>query len=211
MNVRFWFDPLCPWCWITSHWVDEVTRHRDVTVDWRSISLRVRNEGRALDPEYAQKVGPAMERGFALLRVVEALRAAGRADQVRPTYLEFGRHFHHDDDGLTFDVGDALAKAGVDTDFANAYDDESWDEHVRTSTWEAEDIAGDDVGTPIVAFDVDGQWRGYFGPVIPAVPDTEQSLRLWDGLEAMVGVDDFYELKRTRAVGPDLSSVRLDR
>lgn len=211
MNVRFWFDPLCPWCWITSHWVDEVARHRDIDVDWRSISLRVRNEDRALDPEYARRAGPAMERGFALLRIVEALRAAGHADQVRAAYLEFGRHFHHDEDGLTFDVGDALAKAGIDPGFADAYDDESWDEHVRTSTWDAEAIAGDDVGTPIVAFEVDGEWRGYFGPVIPAVPDTAQALRLWDGLEAMVGVDGFYELKRTRTVGPDMASVSLDR
>lgn len=211
MDVRFWFDPLCPWCWITSFWIDEVARHRDITVDWRPISLKVRNEGRELDPEYAEKVQPAMERSFALLRVVEAMRAAGRADRVRDVYVEFGRHFHHDEDGLTFDVADALAKAGVDPTFADAYDDESWDEHVRRSTRDAEDVAGDDVGTPIIAFEVDGEWRGYFGPVIPSVPDTEQSLRLWDGLEAMVRVDGFYELKRTRTVGPDMSSVSLDR
>ena len=211
MNVRFWFDPLCPWCWITSHWVDEVSRHRDVDVDWRSISLMVRNEGRDLDPEYAAKVDQPMLRSFALLRIVEKMRLEGAAHQVRDAYLEFGRHFHHHDDGLTFDIEDALAKAGVDTAFAAAYDDEDLDELVRRSTHEAEQIAGDDVGTPIVAFEVDGEWRGYFGPVIPAVPDTEQSLRLWDGLAAMVQVDGFYELKRTRTVGPDLDSVSLDR
>lgn len=211
LDVRFWFDPLCPWCWITSHWIDEVAAHRDVTVDWRSISLKVRNEGRELDPAYAEKHAPAMERSYGLLRIVEALRASGRADLVRPLYLELGRHFHHDDDGLTFDVEDALVKAGVDPTLAGAYDDETWDEHVRTSTREAEDVAGDDVGTPIVAFEVDGAWRGYFGPVLPAVPSTGQALRLWDGLEAMVGVDGFYELKRTRSVGPDMGSVTLDR
>lgn len=211
MNVRFWFDPLCPWCWITSHWVDEVVRHRDVDVDWRSISLMVRNEGRDLEPDYADKVQQPMLRAFGLLRIVEKMRLEGAADQIRDVYLEFGRHFHHHDDGLTFDIEDALAKAGVDTAFAGAYDDEELDGLVRRSTHEAEQVAGDDVGTPIVAFEVDGEWRGYFGPVIPAVPDTEQSLRLWDGLAAMVQVEGFYELKRTRTVGPDLQSVSLDR
>jgi hypothetical protein len=211
VDVRFWFDPLCPWCWITSHWMDEVERHRDIRVDWRSISLKVRNEGRELDPEYARKVQPAMDRSFGLLRVVEAMRDAGLAGRVRDVYVEFGRHFHHGDDGLTFDVEDALAKVDVDTELAGAYDDDAWDEAVRASTREAEEVAGDDVGTPIVAFRAAGEWRGYFGPVIPSVPDTEQSLRLWDGLEAMVGVDGFYELKRTRTVGPDMDSVSLDR
>jgi hypothetical protein len=211
VDVRFWFDPACPWCWITSHWIDEVAEHRDVTVDWRSISLKVRNEGRDLDPDYAKKVGPALERSHGLLRIVEAMREAGQADRIRDAYLAFGRHIHHDEDGLTFDIEDTLRKADVDPAFAGAYDDEDLDQLVRARTREAEDVAGDDVGTPIIAFEVDGVWRGYFGPVIPAVPDTAQALRLWDGLEAMVAVDGFYELKRTRTVGPDLDTVSLDR
>lgn len=211
MNVRFWFDPLCPWCWITSHWLDEVAQHRDLDVDWRSISLKVRNEGRELDPEYEERVNPAMERSFGLLRIVEALRHAGQADRIRDLYIEMGRHFHHDDDGLTFDIEDALAKAGVDETFAGAYDDPSWNEHVRASTREAEAVAGDDVGTPIIAIEVDGEWRGYFGPVLPSVPRTEEAVQMWDGLVAMIEVEGFYELKRTRTVGPDMDSVVLDR
>lgn len=212
MDVRFWFDPICPWCWITSHWLDEVAPRRDLDVDWRSISLKVRNEGRELDPEYEAKVRPAIERSFGLLRVVEAVREAGHGDRIRDLYLEMGRHFHHhDDDGLTFDIEVTLVKAGVDGSFAAAYDDPSWNEHVRASTVEAETVAGDDVGTPIVAFEVDGQWRGYFGPVLPAVPRGEDAVRLWDGLAAMIQVEGFYELKRTRTLGPDMSSVVLDR
>lgn len=210
MHVRFWFDPICPWCWITSHWLDEVAPRRDLDVDWRSISLKVRNEGRELDPEYEAKVRPAMERSFGLLRVVEAARGAGHGDRIRDLYLEMGRHFHHDDDGLTFDVEDVLVKSGIDGALAGAYDDPSWNEHVRASTREAEAVAGDDVGTPIVAFEVDGEWRGYFGPVLPAVPRGEDALRLWDGLAAMIQVEGFYELKRTRTLGPDMASVALD-
>ena len=209
VQVRFYFDPLCPWCWITSFWMDEVCAHRDVQVDWRSISLKVRNEAHELDADYEQKIAEPVERSFRLLRVVEALRAGGHDDVVRDVYVEFGRHVHHADDGMDFDVAAALEAAGADPSFATAHDDDKWDDAVRESTREAEDVAGQDVGTPIVAFEVDGQWKGFFGPVLPVVPRGAEALQLWDGLRAMVEVDGFYELKRTRTIGPDLESVRL--
>lgn len=209
MDVRFYFDPLCPWCWVTSFWLDEVTEHRDVAVDWLSISLKVRNEGKDLDPEYAEKVAEPMDRSFRLLRVVEALRDAGEHDVVRPVYREFGRHFHHGDDGegLRFDVRPALEQAGADPSFADAYDDARWDAAVRGSTKEAEEAAGDDVGTPIIAWDVRGRWTGYFGPVIPHLPETEDALQLWDGFVKIVQTPGFFELKRTRDVSLDLSTL----
>lgn len=215
MQVRFYFDPLCPWCWITSHWLHgEVAPHRDLQIDWRPISLKVRNEHKELDEEYYQRHIPAMNRSFNLLRIVEALRADGKADKVHDVYLEFGRHFHHDEDGLEFDVADALRAAGVDAGYATAYDDPQWDTAVRAATKEAEEVAGDDVGTPIIAFEVDlgdgrTEWKGYFGPVIPAVVKGDAALRLWDGLAALVQTEGFYELKRTRTIGPDLSTVDL--
>ncbi len=210
MQVRFYFDPLCPWCWITSHWLhDEVEPNRDITVDWRPISLKVRNEGKDLDPGYA-KFLPVMERSFGLLKVVEALRADGQADRIHDVYMAFGRRFHHEDDGMTFDVARALTDIGIDATFADAMDDPRWDDAVRASTAEAEAVAGDDVGTPIIAYEVQGEWKGYFGPVIPAVPRGDAALRLWDGLSALIETDGFYELKRTRTVGTDMSSVHLD-
>lgn len=209
MDVRFYFDPLCPWCWVTSFWLDEVARHRDVTVDWRSISLMVRNEDKELDPSYAAQVRTPMERSFNLLRVVEALRDAGEQHLVRPVYEQFGRHFHHGErgEGMRFDVAAALDRAGVDPSYAHAYGDQRWDEAIRASTAEAEEVAGDDVGTPIVAWRVDGRWTGYFGPVIPRLPDTEQALRLWDGLVLLVETPGFFELKRRRDVPLDLGSL----
>ncbi len=209
MDVRFYFDPLCPWCWVTSFWLDRVAPHRDVAIDWRPISLKVRNEDKQLDPEYAERVQPAMERSFRLLRVVESLRAEGHADLVRPVYVEFGRHFHHggEGEGMSFDVATALQDAGADPAFAAAYDEDRWDDAVRASTTEAEDAAGDDVGTPIIAWLVDGAWKGFFGPVIPQLPDTEQSLRLWDGFTMVVETPGFFELKRQRDVGLDLDSL----
>lgn len=207
MDVRFYFDPLCPWCWVTSFWLDEVVQHRDVDVDWKPISLKVRNEDRELDPQYAEKYREPMERSFALLRVVEALRAGGQQDLVRPFYVEVGRHLHHGEDGMTFDVGDALAAAGADRSFVDALDDQEWDAAVRASTEEAEDAAGDDVGTPIISWSVDGEWKGYFGPVIPSLPTTEQALRLWDGFVLLVETPGFFELKRKRDVDLDLGSL----
>lgn len=213
MQVRFYFDPLCPWCWVTSFWLDEVAPQRDLQIDWRSISLKVRNESKELDPGYARLL-PAMERSFGLLRVIEALRADGRADRIREVYVEFGRHFHHGEDGLDFDVAEALVAVGVDPAFAAALVDERWDEAVRTSTKEAEQIAGDDVGTPIIAIEKaahggEGVWTGYFGPVIPSVVRGAAGLRLWDGLVALMGTDGFFELKRTRDVDLDLASTGL--
>lgn len=214
MQVRFYFDPLCPWCWITSHWLhDEVAPHRDLDIDWRPISLMVRNEGSVPDgpeqEEYLEKHAAPMKRSFGLLRIVEALREDGKAAVVHDVYMAFGKHFHHAEDGLEFDIGQALTEAGVDPSYAKAYDDTAYDVAVRASTKEAEEVAGDDVGTPIISFEVDGEWKGYFGPVIPQVVRGEAALRLWDGLDALIRTDGFYELKKTRTVGPDLSTVDL--
>jgi hypothetical protein len=212
MQVRFYFDPLCPWCWITSHWVDEVAPHRDLDVDWRPISLLVRNEGKDLDPAYRERALPAMQHTFGLLRIVEAMRAGGQADRIRDAYLAMGRHLHDPDlvrgpEALAYDIGALLASGGVDASWAEAYDDTAFDAAVRASTAEAEAVAGDDVGTPIIAYRVGEEWKGYFGPVIPTVPRGDQALRLWDGLAALIETDGFYELKRTRDVGPDIASV----
>lgn len=210
MQVRFYFDPLCPWCWITSHWLhDEVAPHRDIDIDWRPISLLVRNEGRDTGDDVERHMAP-MQRSFGLLRIVEALRADGKAATIHDVYMAFGRHFHHDDDAMEFDIAQALEHAGADPAYAEAYDDTAHDTAVRASTREAEDIAGDDVGTPIISFEVDGVWKGYFGPVIPQVVRGDAALRLWDGLDALIRTDGFYELKRTRDVGPDMTSVQLD-
>ena len=104
----------------------------------------------------------------------------------------------------------AMRETTISTVFSTP-DDDQWDEAVRASTEEAEAAAGDDVGTPVIAWEVDGQWKGFFGPVIPSLPDTEQALRLWDGFVMLVETPGFFELKRTRtrgpAVGGDVTSL----
>lgn len=205
MDVRFYFDPICPWCWITSRWLaEEVAPARDLDVDWRSISLLVRNEDKDLSPEHLA----AVQFTNNLLRVAEAMRDAGRSGDIGAFYTEVGNRIHRDGD-RDFTAADTLAAAGLDTSFAGAFDDATWDAAVRAGTKEAEEVAGDDVGTPIIAYEVSGadgstEWKGYFGPVIPEVPRGDDALRLWDGLSLLIKTDGFYELKRTRTVGPQI-------
>lgn len=201
MQVRFYFDPLCPWCWITSRWLrDVVAPERDIDIDWRPISLFVRNED---NPDLPEQYRAPARTTMNWLRVVEAMRAKGDAALVDALYTELGTRIHVGE-SLDFDVTEALDAAGVDAAYAAAFDDDSLDDAVRASTQEATDVAGDDVGTPIIAYEVDGEWKGYFGPVIPAVVEGEAGLRLWDGLSMLIETDGFYELKKTRTVGPQI-------
>jgi hypothetical protein len=143
-----------------------------------------------------------------MLRVLESVRAAaatpeaGNAD-VFKLYWELGSRIHHDKD-VDFDIGDALASVGLDTAHAAAAGDDSWDTVIRAGMDDGLGLVGTDVGTPIIATENSGGERaGYFGPVITEVPTQDASLKMWDALMAMMDVDGFFELKRTRTDGPN--------
>lgn len=207
MKIEFWVDPGCPFCWATARWaVDEVAPHRDLDITWRPISLLFKNEP---DPDSRWYESSRFTHG--LLRVMESVRATTGNDDVFRLYWEFGARIHHDKE-TPFDPGDALATVGLDVGHAAAFDDDGWDDVIRSSMDEALDLVGDDVGTPIIAFDdSSGVRRGYFGPVISRIPSTEQSLAMWDALVAMMDVDSFFELKRTRTEGPQPGDRPLPR
>jgi hypothetical protein len=143
-----------------------------------------------------------------MLRVIEAVRAAASTpdagnDDVFRLYWELGSRIHHDDD-LDFDIADALAAVGLDRSHATAADDDRWDSVIRASMDDGLGLVGNDVGTPIIATtNPHGTRVGYFGPVITQVPPTEQSLSMWDALIALMDVDGFVELKKTRTSGPN--------
>ena len=203
-HIEFWIDPACPFCWTTARWVvDEVQPHRDVKVTWRSISLLFKNQPPEDSPYYASSM-----KTHRMLRVIEAVRAAATSaeqsdDDVFRLYWELGARIHHDGD-LDFDIADALATVGLDTAHASAADDEAWDAVIRASMDDGLGLVGNDVGTPIIATtSSDGSRVGYFGPVITKVPPTDQSLKMWDALIAMMDVDGFFELKKTRTSGPN--------
>jgi hypothetical protein len=199
MKIDLWVDPICPFCWATARWaVDEVQPHRDLDIAWRPISLLFKNEPDVDSPWYDANLFT-----HGLLRVMESVRTTDGNDGVFRLYWEFGSRIHHDEE-MPFDPAGALGAVGLDTAHAAAFDDDSWDPVIRTAMDDAIELVGHDVGTPIIAMDAsDGRRAGYFGPVISRIPPTEQSLKMWDALVAMMDVDSFFELKRTRSEAPD--------
>lgn len=199
-DVEFWIDPICPWCWVTANWiVSEVAPRRNLRITWQPISLLFKN-----NPEPGSDGHTNLTATLRMLRVLEAIRAELGDEAVFDWYWQCGARIHYDKD-RHFDLAEALAKAGFDTRFAAAGDDESYDVEIRRRMDEGLALVGNDVGTPIIAFECpDGVKRGMFGPVITRVPSTDEALRVWDALEALTLMDGFWEFKRTRTEGPDL-------
>jgi len=199
VRVRFWVDPACPFCWMTSRWLVRVAPHRGLAVEWLPISLLWKNAATPENPWYE-----AMVASHGLLRLMEAVRATAGADRVGDLYTEYGRRLHVRGERRV-DPAEALASVGLEAGLAAAVDDEAWDVPVRTAMDEGLALVGEDVGTPIIAVAHParpGVEVGLFGPVITELPDVEASLRLWDGFLAMVATDGFFELKRTRTAAP---------
>jgi len=200
VQLEFWIDPACPWCWVTSRWALDVAPHRDLDITWRSISLKVKNDVQSDSPFY-----DAVVYTHGLLRVLEAVRAGEGDAPLGGLYTVFGEHIHHQQDRSATAV-ELLAEAGLDTSYAAAFDDESWDSVIQASMDDGLGLTGNDVGTPLLAFvDDRGTRVGFFGPVISRRLPLEQALRLWDGVSLAATVDGFWELKRTRTEGPDFT------
>jgi len=194
-SAEFWFDPLCPWAWMTSRWMMEVESVRPVDVTWSVMSLSVLNEGRDLAPDYREM----LDSGWGPVRVVIAAREAHGDKVVKPLYDAMGEQIHHrrvkDLDAV---IASALEEVGLPAELAEAAHSEDHDEALRASHQRAIDLVGDDVGTPVVA--VEG--TAFFGPVVSPAPRGEAAGRLWDGCVLVAGTPGFFELKRSRTVGP---------
>jgi len=183
---------------VTARWVvDAVQPHRDLNIIWQPISLLFKNEP-AEDSPYRAPV----EFTHSLLRVLESVRRSEGEALVQPLYWEYCRRIHHDGD-RAFDPADALAAVGIAVSHAAAAADVSWDAEIRTRMDRGLALAGNDIGTPIIALDnTDGERVAFFGPVITAVPSPEQSLQLWDCFAVLAAVPGFWEMKRTRTERP---------
>jgi hypothetical protein len=178
-------------------WAIDVAPVRNLTIDWRPISLLFKNN---TSPESSHYESVRWTLG--LLRVMEAVRAEHGNEPLQGLYVECGRRIHHDQDRL-WDAAEALRAVGLDERLADAADDEAWDDVVRAGMDEGLALVGNDVGTPIIALPHGESWVAAFGPVITRVPTAPEGLALWDAFETLVTMDGFWEIKRTRTARPD--------
>jgi 2-hydroxychromene-2-carboxylate isomerase len=193
--VDFYFDPACPWTWITAEWVREVAPQRDLDVTWKTFSLLVKN-GSGLPDQYRIP----LEAQWGGLRVIEKARLDYGNGAVSALYRSFGTAIHHDDDNLLANLAKHVAAAGVDPSVLSAVEDTSLDEGIHDSTAAGVELVGADVGIPIIT--VENLPMAYFGPVMSPAPTGDDALRLWDAYVTLASIDGVYELKRTRTVGP---------
>ena len=199
-KVDMWFDPICPWAWMTSRWLLEVERVRDLDVRFHVMSLSVLNQGRDLPEEYKE----LMERGWGPVRVCIAAEQAHGAPVLRDLYTALGTRIHLGKEELGRPLYEgALRDVGLDPALADAADSTAYDEPLVTSHNAGMKPVGTDVGTPVIhAPGPGGEQVAFFGPVVTPAPKGEAAGRLWDGVLLVAGTPGFYELKRTREQGP---------
>ncbi len=190
-NADFWFDPKCPFAWITSRWILEVEKVRDVSVTWHVMSLAILNQDRDISDSYRR----SLENAWGPVRVLVAAEQAHGKDVLLPLYTALGNRIHLERHEVGRELIEAaLEDAGLPVSLADAMDSEEYDDALHKSHRLGMDQVGDDVGTPTIAF----EGAGFFGPVISKAPRGEEAGRLWDACVALSAYPHFYELKRSR-------------
>ena len=198
-SVEMWFDPICPWAWITSRWLMEVERIRDVEVTWSVMSLSVLNEERDLPERYRDK----METSWAPVRVIVAAAREHGPMVIKPLYDAMGTRIHlGGEEDFRKVIAESLDEVGLPADLIKFADTTEIDVDLRKTHQRAMDLVGDDVGTPVIS--VEG--IAFFGPVVSPAPTGEDAGRLWDGCLLVGRTPGFFEIKRTRSVGPIFST-----
>ena len=197
-QADFWFDPACPFAWITSRWILEVEKVRDVEVTWHIMSLAYLNADKEISEEYREFLKTAWQP----VRVCMAVQEQYGQDKLAELYTALGTRRHVEKKEFTREViEDALTSVGLPAELADAMEDTSFDKAIATSHHEGMDQVGNEVGTPTIAMN----GSAFFGPVISKAPRGEEAGRLWDGFQLVTAYPYVYELKRARVHDLDFS------
>jgi len=200
--VDFWFDPICPWAWMSSRWLLEVQEVRFIEPSFHVMSLAYLNQDKDVPEDYRE----GLQRAWGPVRACIAAAQAHGDDVLLPLYTALGNRIHLQEREPDRDVvEEALAEVGLPTALADAMDSDEYDEALRKSHHAGMDQVGMDVGTPVIAVREPAGVVAFFGPVVTPAPKGEAAGRLWDGVLLVAGTDGFYELKRSREKGPDFS------
>ncbi|WP_149182397.1 DsbA family protein [Streptomyces sp. TRM49041] len=202
-TADFWFDPLCPWAWMTSRWMLEVRKVRPVDVRWHVMSLAVLNEDKLdeVPEEYREMLETT---AWAPVRIAVAAEQLHGPEALGRLYTAMGTRFHNEGRGPTREaMADALAEAGLPAGLLEYAERDTYDAELRASHKEGINKVGQDVGTPVISVPgPDGTEVAFFGPVVTPAPRGESAGRLWDGTLLVAATPGFYEIKRTRTEGP---------
>ncbi len=193
-HVDFWFDPVCPWAWITSRWMLQVEKVRPVRTSWHVMSLAYLNLQQHQDKEFSEEYRETMEQAWGPVRICAAAEAEKGEKVLLPLYTAIGTRFHDENRKGPDALREALVDVDLPKSLLEAARSTDYDEAIKKSHKLGMEQVGLDVGTPVIS--VDG--HAFFGPVVTPAPRGEAAGRLWDGVALVVGTDGFFELKRTR-------------
>ncbi|WP_311765503.1 mycothiol-dependent nitroreductase Rv2466c family protein [Streptomyces zingiberis] len=203
VRADFWFDPVCPWAWLTSRWMLEVEKVRPVEVHWHVMSLAVLNEPRLdeLPDEYREMLEKT---AWGPVRVAIAAEREHGSAVLGPLYTALGTRFHVQGEGVSRDsMAAALRDAGLPAELVDAAGSDTYDTELRASHKQGIELVGQEVGTPVIAVPgPDGEPCAFFGPVVTPSPKGEAAAKLWDGTLLVASTPGFYEIKRTRTERP---------